>query len=192
MEASSGQDLSEYFSDWLYNQGYPTYDVQWNQFPANQINIRLAQIQSDPSVSFFEAPIPVRVVGTQGEVLNFVLDNTTNDELFTRTVNFTVSDVIFDPENDIISRDNTVTLGIGEEAFELSFLMYPNPASNSVSIQKPEGMDINEVRIYNALGQLLSRQPFTTTMDVSSFLTGLLVVQFQTNTSTITKSLLKN
>jgi aminopeptidase N len=192
MEVSSGQDLSEFFSDWLYNQGYPTYDLLWHQVSANQINIELSQAQSHPSVSFFEAPVPVRVIGTQGEVLNFILDNTTNQQVFTRAVNFTVSDLIFDPENDIISRNNTVTLGIGEEALELPFLMFPNPASQSVSIQKPEGMQINEVRIYNALGQLLSQEPFTATVDVSAVSAGLLFVQFQTNTGTITKSLIKN
>jgi hypothetical protein len=71
-------------------------------------------------------------------------------------------------------------------------LLFPNPASQSFSIQKLESMQINEVLIYNALGQLLSQQPFALTMDVSSFSAGILFVQFQTNTGMITKSLLKN
>jgi len=192
MEAASGLDLSEFFSDWLYGQGYPTYNVLWNQQSTTQINIRLSQTQSDPSVSFFEVPVPVRIIGSQGEMMDLVLDNTTNQELFTRAVNFTVSDVILDPENDIISRDNSVTLGIGEEDFDLSFVMFPNPASQNVSIQKPERMQVDEVRIYNALGQLLSQRKFTRVMDVSAFSTGMLFVQFQTNAGTITKALLKN
>lgn len=53
-------------------------------------------------------------------------------------------------------------------------------------------MIINEVRIYNALGQLLIQRPYTPTMDVSTYASDILFVQFQTNTGVITKSLLKN
>lgn len=192
METTSGLDLSEFFNDWLYNQGYPTYNIQWNQQNSTQLNIRISQTQSHASVSYFEAPVPLRIIGTQGEVMNIVLNNTTDMQLFTNAVNFTVSDVLFDPESDLISRDNTVQLNIDEEDLNVPFLMYPNPASQSVSIQKPEAMIINEVRVYNALGQLLSIRPYTSRMDISTFSTGMLFVQFQTNTGVITKSLLKN
>ena len=191
METTSGQDLSEFFNDWLYNQGYPTYDIQWNQTNANEVKIRISQTQSHPSVSFFEVPVPIRVVGTQGEVLDLVLDNTLNQQLFTNTVNFTVSDVIFDPNNDIISRDTTVELSINEAEFNQAFLMFPNPASQTLNIQKPEAMEISEVRIYNALGQLISERVFAPSMDISTLATGMFYVQFQTNTGIITKSLLK-
>lgn len=192
METTSGQDLGEFFNDWLYNQGYPTYAVQWHQPSGTQVKIKLSQAQSNPSVSFFEVPVPLRILGTQGEVLDIVLENTVNQEVFTRAVNFTVNDIIFDPEFDIISRNNTVQLNIVEQNLELPFVMFPNPASQSVYIQKPESLQISEVRIYNALGQLLSQRPFSNIMDVSTFSTGMLFVQFQTQTGIITKSLLKN
>ncbi len=192
METTSGEDLSEFFSDWLYNEGYPTYSILWNQPNATELDVRISQTQSHPSVSYFEAPVPLQVLGTQGEVLDLVLNNTTNNEQFNNAINFTVSDVLFDPESDLISRDTTVQLNVTEESLEVPFLMFPNPASRTVNIQKPESMQINEVRIYNALGQLLSQKQFTRVIDISTFATGILFVQFQTNTGVITKSLLKN
>ncbi|MEO6346499.1 MAG: M1 family aminopeptidase, partial [Aquaticitalea sp.] len=192
METASGQDLSEFFNDWLYNQGYPSYGVEWNQPNANEIKIRISQTQSDPSVSFFEVPVPLRIVGTQGEIMEVVLNNTTNQEIFTKSVNFTVTEVIYDPNHDIISRDNTVELNVNEAEFNQPFLMFPNPVSQTLHIQKPEAMQISEVRFYNALGQLMSQRTFYPIMDVSNLSTGMLFVQFQTNTGTITKSLLKN
>lgn len=192
MEATSGQNLSEFFNDWLFNQGYPSYTIEWNQPTSNQISVRVSQTQSDASVSYFEMPVPIRVLGTQGEVMDLILNNTTNNQLFTNAINFTVNDIIFDPEFDIISKNNTVQLGINESVTELPFLMYPNPVSQAVYIQKPESLQITEVRIYDALGQLLSQRSFEPILDVSSFSTGMLFVQFQTNTGTITKSLLKN
>ncbi|MCK7589627.1 T9SS type A sorting domain-containing protein [Subsaxibacter sp. CAU 1640] len=192
LQATSGTDLTEFFNDWIYNQGYPTYSIQWHQPTAAEFAVRISQTQSHPSVSFFEAPVPLRLIGTQGEVIDMVFDNTVNQELFTRTVNFTVANVIFDPESDLISRDNSVELNVNEQSLELPFKIFPNPASQTLYIQKPEGMVISEVRIYNTLGQLLSQSSFTPVMDVSHLSTGLLMLQFETNTGTITKSLLKN
>ena len=31
LEAVSGIDLKEFFDDWFYGQGYPSYNVQWTQ-----------------------------------------------------------------------------------------------------------------------------------------------------------------
>lgn len=192
MESVSGEDLSEFFDDWLYNQGYPTYTIQWNQPTSNDISVRISQTQSHPSVSYFEAPVPLRILGTQGEILDLVLNNTINNEQFGQTVNFVVADVLFDPESDLISRDTSVQLNVSEDNLELGFMMYPNPSSYLVYIQKPEGLQINEVRVYNTMGQLLSLRAFESIMDVSKLSSGILFVQFQTNKGTITKSLLKN
>jgi len=192
MENTSSQDLTGFFSDWLYNEGYPTYSIQWNQPNATQINIRIGQTQSHPSVSYFEAPVPLRILGTQGEVVDVVLDNTSNLQLFTHTIGFTVSEVLFDPEYDLISRNSTVQLNMEEDVLDLPFVVYPNPASQALFIQKPSGMEISKVCMYNALGQLLGELPFAPTMDISSFATGLIFMQFHTNTGIITKSLLKN
>ena len=58
LESASGLDLTTFFDQWYYNQGYPTYYLSW--YPTgNTINLTISQLQSDPSVSFFEMPVPV-------------------------------------------------------------------------------------------------------------------------------------
>lgn len=192
MEAASGQNLTEFFSDWLYNQGYPSYTIEWNQISPTEVKTTITQTQSDVSVSYFEAPVPLRFLGTMGEVLDVTLNNTTNTEEFFNTVNFTVANVVFDPESDLISKNNSVQLGLYEPPVDLEFRIYPNPTSQSFTIQKPESLIVNEIRIFNALGQLLHQTPWSSNIDVSTLASGLLFVQFQTNEGTINKSLLKN
>jgi len=192
MEAASGQSLTEFFSDWLYNQGYPSYTIEWNQISPTEVKTTISQTQSDASVSYFEAPVPLRFLGTMGEVLDVTLNNTTNTEEFFNTVNFTVANVVFDPESDLISKSNTVQLGLYEPPIDLEFRIYPNPASQSFTIQKPESLIVSEIRIFNALGQLLHQTSWLSNIDVSTIASGLLFVQFQTNEGTINKSLLKN
>ena len=54
METTSGQDLTEFFNDWIYNQGYPSYDITWNQPNSSQVAISISQTQSHSSVSYFD------------------------------------------------------------------------------------------------------------------------------------------
>ncbi len=191
MEATSGEDLTEFFNDWLYNQGYPSYTIQWHQ-AGNQFHTTVSQTQSDPSVSFFEAGLPIKVNGTMGEVLNLILDNTTNNESFSNTVNFTISSIEFDPEADIISKNNTVVLGIPQAELPTNLMVIPNPSPRYINILKTENLEVNQIRIYNTVGQLLYKNGWTSTIDLSSFSAGMLFVQFQTNKGIIYKRVLKN
>jgi aminopeptidase N len=192
METTSGQDLTEFFNDWIYNQGYPSYAIEWQQTNANQIRISITQTQSHPSVSYFEAPVPIRVIGTSGEVLDLVLDNTINNEIFLRAVTFPVSTILFDPEADLISKNNTVTLGIDVIELENKFSIFPNPTTQSITILKPENITVNKINVYNTLGQLIISVPWTSSIDFSSFSSGMFFLQFETNRGVINKSVLKN
>jgi aminopeptidase N len=191
METTSGLDLTEFFNDWLYNQGYPSYNFLWHQ-SGNQLHTTVSQTQSDPSVSFFETPLPIKIYGTMGEELDIILDNTTENEAFSNTVNFTISSIEFDPEADIISKNNSVTLGYQQTESPKSLMIFPNPTSNTLTIQQPENLEVNEIRIFNIIGQLFYQQNWSPIIDLTSFSTGLLFVQFQTNEGVINKSVLKN
>ncbi|MAX69717.1 MAG: peptidase M1 [Flavobacteriaceae bacterium] len=190
MEVSSGVDLGEFFNDWVYNEGYPSYSVNWNQ-SANQVQLSLSQLQSHTSVSFFEAGVPIRLIGIMGESLDLVLDNTENNQQFTETVNFTVQEVLFDPRTDLISKNNTVSLSIpnynlGEIA------IYPNPTNNILHIDKPENLEINALKVYNNLGQLLWQSKAVSQIDLSGFDSGVFILQIQTNNKVLNHQFIKN
>ncbi|WP_026754441.1 M1 family aminopeptidase [Sediminibacter sp. Hel_I_10] len=191
VETETNTDLSEFFSDWLYNEGYPSYIVSWNQSDNNDINVTLSQTQSDPSVSFFESPVTLRLLGTLGESQDINLDNISNNQSFSQNVAFTVQDVIFDPESDIISANNQVALSDDSFVTNSDLVVYPSPADQILQIKKPQGLDISETIIYNTLGQELFRAAYNNSIDVSNLQTGLLFVQFQTNHGVISKSVLK-
>lgn len=191
MESASGQDLTEFFNDWLYNEGYPSYTVTWNQPNASEVQIILDQTQSHNSVSFFEAPVPIRLIGTLGEVLDITLQHTTNGQSFIQPVAFTVSDVLFDPESDLISNNNSVVLGIDDLELEQSFIVYPNPAENQINIEKPEGLVISNIQIFDVLGKLVKESDFQNTVDIKSLSSGIHFIKFRTNIGTVHKRLLK-
>lgn len=134
---STGKDFTEFFNDWIYGQGYPTYDIRWKQ-TGNTLTFKAAQTQSHSSVSFFEMPLPIKVNGTGGQVAYFALNNTTNNQYFTQSVTFPVASVEFNYEYQILDRNSTVTqdntLGTADLVKE-EFALYPNPAKNELNLK---------------------------------------------------------
>lgn len=191
METTSGKDLTEFFNDWIYGEGYPRYTIRWNQVNSGSINVKVSQTQTHPSVSFFESPVTLRLRGTQGESLDVVLDNSVNNEVFQPPVDFTVQSVEFNPEFDVITLYSTVILETIDLDVESEIILYPNPSSGIVTIQKPNSLAIESIKIYNALGQLIDSQQFSEILDISKFASGILFVQFEISHGVINKTIVR-
>ncbi|MEL6133837.1 MAG: M1 family metallopeptidase [Bacteroidota bacterium] len=108
LEQVSGRNLDEFFADWIYGQGYPSYDLNW-QRRSDTLFITLHQTQSHVSVDFFEMDIPLQIVGWGGEEQMVRVTHTQSGQVFAVPVDFAVQEVVFDPERWILSRDNVVT-----------------------------------------------------------------------------------
>ena len=68
-------------------------------------------------------------------------------------------------------------VGISDHLSE-SFTIYPNPATNEIFISTNKGTIINEVNIYNQLGQkVLYQQHITNVIDVSMLQPGIYVIE---------------
>lgn len=154
---STGVDFTEFFNDWIYGQGYPTYTITWNQ-NGNQLFFKAAQVQSHASVSFYEMPLPIKVTGTSGQTAFFVLNNTSNNQNFTESINFTVASVEFNYEHQILDKNSVVSYDSSLSTAELqkeNFSVYPNPAKNEIYIKGLR--KTSAYTIYAAEGKLILR-----------------------------------
>jgi len=183
LETVYGSSLSEFFNDWVYNQGYPTYSIAVQNNFNGTVSLSVNQTQSHPSVPFFEMPVPVRVFGGGGEQMDLVLNNTSNGETFIKNVPFVVTSLVFDPKKDLISKNSSVTLAT--ENFKLEGIkLYPNPANNRISLDLPKGISLEKSFIYNALGQKVKETTLSTSWDVSAFSEGVYFMTIFTNEGT--------
>lgn len=192
MENTTGTELSGFFADWLYGEGYPTFQLEWYQASPTEIRLNLIQLQTHASVSFFEVPLPIRLTGTEGETVDLILDHSVQDENFVETVDFTVADIVIDPDYDIISKNNSIVLSLDNLLRNSEIVFYPNPVSRTLNIKKPKVLTVDEIRLYNMLGQLIYTSDWKPSMDTSWLPTGLFFVELLTNQGRINKSLLKN
>ena len=190
LETTYGSSLTEFFNDWIYNQGYPTYTITAQNLGAGQAQFTINQTQSDPSVSFFEMPVPIRIHGANGEQQDIVLNNTTNGQVFIQAVSFPIVSFVFDPEVHLISLNNTVTLA--NETFELdkAIELYPNPVTEVLHIQMPSNISIEKVDFYNNLGQLVL-ETSTPNITTSTLASGVYQVQIATSEGTFHKKIIK-
>ena len=190
LEAVYGSSLTEFFDDWIYNQGYPTYSINTTPINSNQVQITVNQTQSHSSVTYFEMPIEIRLTGSGGQEFDARLENISNGQQFIVTVPFTVTAVEFDPNKHLISKNNTTTLANSSFELQESIALFPNPSNAHVELVLPDSVLLEKVELYTTLGQLVM-QKNTSEFSIEALSNGLYIVKIYTNEGVAVKNLLK-
>lgn len=190
LEAVHGSNLDEFFNDWVYNQGYPTYNITAQNLGAGQAKIIVNQTQSDPSVTFFEMPLEIRLSGAGGLTHDVVVEHTTNGQEFIVSVPFVVTGVTFDPNKHIISRNDVATLASNSFDLEQTISVYPNPANDELHLMMPTSVQLEKVEIYNPLGQLVG-QKTDHDFSISELASGIHLLKITTSEGVIHKNFVK-
>jgi len=151
-QETSGQDLQEFFNDWIYGEGFPSYQLKFQPLADGNLKIVVQQTTSHPSVGFFEGNLPLRLQG-DGQTMDVVLEVSQNRQEFLMEVPFRVSDIIIDPETQIISKQNTATLSAAPLA-TAKLKIYPNPATTGFFVESSEPLE--SVRLFDLQGRLIT------------------------------------
>lgn len=199
LEAAAGQDLTEFFNDWYYGQGFPSYQINWDNAD-NTIVLEVSQITSHPSVSFFEMPLPVFVTGANGQTAMLRLDHTSNGQVFTADLPFKPVSVTFDPDLWLLSNNNIVQktelTGTHQPLSALDIQLSPNPATVTaqLTLNATVGQKMNW-KILNADGRIVQSGIITdrvTSFPVEHLPSGTYQVAIQDgNGAIITRTLVK-
>jgi aminopeptidase N len=190
LEAVYGNSLSEFFNDWIYNQGYPTYSIKVENVASGQARLTVNQTTSHASVSFFEMPLPIRLLGAGGLTHDVVVNNTVNGEQFTVAVPFAVTGVQFDPKKELIAKVSSATLDASGFALDAAISLSPNPASSALQLDLPSFVRLKKMTIYNQLGQKVLESALATTT-VTSLAAGVHFVEIETSEGVFHKKFIK-
>jgi aminopeptidase N len=190
LEAVYGQSLTDFFNDWIYNQGYPTYIISAQNWGAGQGKFIINQTQSDASVNYFEMPVPIRIFGANGQQADLILNNNVNGEEFIVNVPFPFTSVVFDPKKYIISKNSTITLSNQNFDIGKTITVYPNPSSDELHIQMPSTILLKKVIVYNNLGQRVLENS-NLDFSVNSLSSGIHYLDIQTSEGTYHKKFIK-
>ncbi|MFC6267938.1 M1 family aminopeptidase [Frigoriflavimonas asaccharolytica] len=183
LQLSTNINFTEFFNDWLYGQGYPTYDIKYKQSTANQsVTFKVSQTQSNSSVSFFEMPLPIRLNGANGETLLVRLENTTNNQFFNIPCTFTVTSVDFNYDFQMLERNSTVAFDTNLQTIEpieiikSDIVLYPSFATNEINFK---GVDkVSPYKIYFTDGKLVKSDLYQPekSINISNFIPGTYII----------------
>lgn len=159
LESTSGMSLMNFFNQWYYGKGYPSYQVVAGQ-TGNTLQLTINQSQSDPSVTFFEMPVPIKFIGETRDT-TLIFNNTYSGQQFSATVNFPILSAEFDPELWLLSRENRI-IGIQDYLSQNFAKLFPNPSSDVVTVMI-QLRNRNEVtaEIFDARGRKVYSEKYT-------------------------------
>ena len=197
MESVSGLNLTSFFNEWYYNQGFPSYQINYSQI-GTAVNITASQTQSHPSVSFYEMPIPIKFIGMLGQDTTIVFDHTFSGQTFSATVNFPILSAQFDPELWIMSANNTST-GITNYEFNDEINIFPNPTNENITLYfllknqedlKIELIDITGKKIINTI-ETFSSGTSTKLINLEVFANGIYALKITGRDINFTQKVIK-
>ena len=152
MEVAGDTSLTTFFNEWFYGEGFPVYAANFKPKGSGLLNIELSQIPSHPSVDFFEMAVPVRVYSkNRADSTDFRLNNTVNNQEFLVKVDFSVAELVIDPEYWLVSRTSHVVSNV-EVGKDITVGIYPNPFTNQLYISLPDNEKVIAIKLFSTSG----------------------------------------
>ena len=192
LEAASGKDLASFFNQWIYSEGYPSYQVAAEIISPSQIKIVLSQTTSHPSVSFFQMPVTLQLKRSNGETELIVLEHTENDQEFMVGVSLLdLQSIEVDPFADIITKDNKVSIQEGVALQSGEIVVFPNPTADTFQVVFPKDMEVLSMDLYDTKGKLI-RKNINNPYHSSELSSGVYVLRIETEEQIYHKKVVKN
>jgi len=138
-EAEAGRSLTYFFQQWYRGQGYPTFDVRWNQVGSTFV-MRVTETASVPTVTpFFDTDMEYRLNFSDGTNRVVRLHQGQAIENYNIPVGATVSSVTLDPNQWVMNlpstptRDNSLMLA-ARPATLAQLQVAPNPCREQLHL----------------------------------------------------------
>ncbi len=154
LEEVSDLDFSCFFEQWYYGEGYPIFQLFWEQV-GDSLLIRSEQTGTAAHITpLFQVPFELEIVLSNGQSQYVRLDQQNNVDEFTVPVKGMVERIVFDPDNHLLKTATVIQRFPRDEPYKYG----PNPVSNELTIQFPTSSIIDAVRITNYAGQEIYKE----------------------------------
>ena len=189
LEAAADTSLTEFFNDWYYGEGYPSYVLHhYTDYSDNGKQLlTVSQTSSDSSVDFFEMHLPLQV-WRNGQSKLLRLHHTVNPQSF--ILDERPDSIDFDPDLWLITK-GSVTMSTNQLTAQM-LKLYPNPVVDQLVIEPKPNERIVSVRISNSLGKLIAvPELHQNQLNLSELIPGHYFIQIKTNQNSYQQQFVK-
>ncbi|MEO6490810.1 MAG: M1 family aminopeptidase, partial [Ferruginibacter sp.] len=130
-ETTSGKDFSDFFNQWYYGEGFPTFNVTYIKQGIDSIILVLNQTTSSAVTPFFKGLYEFTITSPLGDT-TVKAYMTTNNQLFKFHFNNTANGIIVDPNNWVLNATGTITNGGVIPVKLLTFEVAADPKCNAL------------------------------------------------------------
>lgn len=189
----TGKNFTQFFNQWYYGQGYPTFALTWNSMPGKAFLKSVQSTSTPTSVPLFITPIEYKLArtGYADTIIRVMHSNTT--ENYTVSLLGTVTSVTVDPNQWIINKATVVkdiTLGVDENyVWANDISVTPNPSNGIFEIISEKNLE-GSIEIFDVTGKLIYSQvaQSKTKIDISTNNAGVYMLVMKDKNGTPLKS----
>ena len=183
---STGIDPAQFFGQWYYGEGFPTFNVKWNS-NGTQLFLNVTQTTSMPSVTpLFITPIEYRIYrqSMPDTIIRVTHSQTTENYIF--PLSGKVTTVLVDQKNWLINAtigpSKDVTLGVGHNGTINLFrdiTVSPNPSAGLFRIDNPQNL-AGDFLVRDICGRELQRHALARSqvLDLGPYAGGIYFIEF--------------
>ena len=191
-ETTSKQNLNDYFKDWIYGQGYPNYQIEWQQ-KGNQFEIDIKQTSSFSLNDTFNVPLPILLKGSNRDTF-LRIDIKSLNQVNKISLDFKVKELVFDPQHWLLAKTQILFPKDNNDLISI----YPNPFNGSIYISARE-IQISYFEITDLTGRQILQMNYPNPIeeggilriDLSAFADGIYNLKFGNSESSLHQKIIK-
>ncbi|GAH55026.1 unnamed protein product, partial [marine sediment metagenome] len=154
LEATSGKDFEDFFDQWYFGEGFPSFGIEWSQ-NGDTVLIRSFQTPSSINNPLFKTSLEFKLNYSGGDTTVRVFQNK-DIQSFSVYIPFQITGLIVDPDNWILHQISSIDhIADYQEFKENKFKIYPNPFSSDINILFFEGSKHREISIIDFSGKVV-------------------------------------
>lgn len=187
METSTGNDLSWFFNQWIYGQGYPIFNISYDQSNGKVIAV-IEQKSSSMATPLFSTSMDVRLVFNDGDSLMRIWIGDTLKRLDIPT-NRRLVRLEADPSNWLLKKAY-----VYRKKLPASFNAFPNPFTSLLNLEFYNGGKSRTICLIDAGGRKINEWQTDNTnvsFDLSKAAPGLYILQITEGQNTWKTKILK-
>ena len=110
-ETTCGRSFNDFFNQWYYGEGYPTFNITYIKQGTDSIILLVNETVSAPSVTpFFKGLYEFRITSATGDTI-VKANVTSNNQQFKFRYTKTANGIVVDPNNWVLNNTGTITNG---------------------------------------------------------------------------------